>query len=178
MRRLIWQLMVSLDGFIAGPNGELDWHAVDDDFFRYNERMFAGIGGMLLGRRTYEAFAGFWPTATGSEADAMNGLEKIVFSRTLDRVDWVNARLVSGDAGAEVRRVKQQPGKDLSLLASADLAATFLREGLIDEIRAIVNPVLLGGGTPMWGPVPRTDLRLTGVETSGAGLAFLTYEPA
>ena len=177
MRKVFWQMMVSLDGFVEGPNGELDWHVADEDFNRYVAEMLASIDGILLGRSTYQLFADYWANATDPEAAGMNALPKIVFSRTLKKVDWSNSRLAR-DVAEEVARLKQQPGKDLAIFGSANLASTFMRLGLVDEYRILVNPVVLGAGRPMFRDVAdRTRLRLSKTQTLREGVVLLHYEP-
>jgi dihydrofolate reductase len=179
VRNLFWQMMVSLDGFMEGPNRELDWHVVDEDFDRYGAQMLASIDAVLLGRVTYQLFADYWPSSTDPEARAMNDLPKIVFSRTLEKVEWRNSWLVREDAAGEVARLKGQRGKDLALFGSADLASTFTRLGLIDEYRILVAPVVLGAGHPMFKDVEgRFGLRLSEAETFGSGVVMLRYRPA
>jgi len=176
VRKLFWMMMVSLDGYAEGPKRQLDWHVTDGDFPDYVLEMLRSVDALLLGRITYELFASYWPTARNPEAALMNGLPKIVFSRRLGTVDWVNARLVDGDAVSEVEWLKRQPGRALALLGSADLARTFLRAGLIDEIRTLVNPVVIGAGRPMFKDV-RGPLRLTltGTRTLSSGVVVLTH---
>lgn len=178
MRKLFWQMMVSLDGFMEGPHGELDWHVTDDDFNRYVMEMLGSIDAILLGRVTYQLFADYWPDAKDAEAPAMSELPKIVFSKTLDKVEWENSRLAKGDVAEEVSKLKRQPGKDLALFGSADLASTFLRLGLIDEYRFLVNPVVLGRGNPTFKNVEdRISLKLLKTQTLGSGVVILDYEP-
>ena len=180
MRRLFWQMSVTLDGFMEGPNHELDDTAgfKDEDFDRYATEMLKSIDGMLIGRRTYELFSGYWPTATGEDAERMNTLPKIVFSRTLKKVEWNNSRLVSNNAAEEVMRLKQEPGKDLALFGSADLASTLMRLGLIDEYRILVTPVVLGKGTPMFRDISeRVPLKLIKADTWSSGTVALFYQP-
>src|SRR5512138_1588880 len=126
MRKLSWMVMASLDGYFEGPKHELDWQVTDGDFQRYVLELLGSIDAILLGRVTYELFASHWPTAKSPEARLMNGLPKIVFSRRLGTVSWANSRLVDEDAVHEVEWLKRQPGKELALLGSADLARTFL----------------------------------------------------
>lgn len=179
MRKVFWQMMASLDGFMEGPNRELDWHVVDEDFNRYVAGMLDSIDTILLGRVTYQLFADYWPSASDPEAPAMNELAKIVFSRTLENVEWKNSRLARGSVAEEVARLKQQPGKDIALFGSADLASTFLRLGLIDEYRILVNPIVLGEGKPMFKDVrDRTSLKLSTTKTLGSGVVILSYHPA
>lgn len=180
MPNLFWQMNVTLDGFIEGPNRDLTHTAgvTDADFDRYASDMLASIGGMLLGRRTYELFEGYWPSATGPDADRMNELPKIVFSRTLSKVGWKNSRLIKNNVKEEVRRLKHQPGNDLALFGSANLAATLMRLGLIDEYRVFVTPVALGAGTPMFKDI-ESPVALTLVETRtwSSGIVALWYRP-
>jgi dihydrofolate reductase len=104
MRKLFWQVSVTLDGFVEGPNRELDSTAQfpDQDFDRYASQMLQSIDGVLLGRKTYELFADYWPSATGPDADRLNQLPKFVFSRTLKKAVWRNSRLVKEDVAEEV----------------------------------------------------------------------------
>lgn len=181
MRNLFWQISVTLDGFMEGPNHELDDTAgfKDEDFERYASEMLKSIGGMLIGRRTYELFAGYWPTAAGEDAERMNALPKIVFSRTPKEVEWKNSSLVSNNVAEEVTRLKQQPGKGLALFGSADLASTLMRLGLIDEYRILVTPVVLGKGTPMFKDIrDRVPLKLIKATAWTSGTVALFYQPA
>ena len=179
MRKVFWQINATLDGFIEGPNRELDDTAqvVDADFDRYASDMLQSIDAVLLGRRTYQLFADYWPSATGRDADRLNELPKIVFSRTLERVGWNNSRLVREDVGGEVARLKQGPGKDIALFGSADLASSFIRLGLIDEYRILLTPVVLGRGTPMFQHIDdRVALKLLSATTWRSGVMALYYQ--
>jgi len=155
------------------------WKAcLPDDFNHYVTKMLSEIDAILLGRVTYQGFAGYWPSSTDAEAHAMNELPKIVFSRTLDEVEWNNSRLVKENVAEEVARLKQQPGKDLAIFGSADLASNLMRPGLIDEYRIFVNPVVLGAGTPMFKDIKeRTKLRLLKTNTLSSGVVILYYQP-
>src|SRR5262245_30468121 len=145
-------MSVTLDGFMEGPNRELDSTAqfVDEDFDRYATEMLTSIDAILVGRVTYQLFADYWPSATGPDADRLNELPKVVFSRTLKKLEWNNSRLARENAAEEVVRLKQQPGKGLALFGSADLASTSMQLGLIDEYRFFATPVVLAGGRPMF----------------------------
>jgi dihydrofolate reductase len=181
VKKLFWQMSVTLDGFMEGPNRELTHTAefADPDFDRYASEMLQSIDGMLLGRVTYELFAGYWPSATGPDADRMNQLSKTVFSRTLKKLDWNNSRLAAGSVAEEVTRLKRQPGKDLALFGSASLAATLIQLGLIDEYRVLVTPVILGVGTPMFKDIESTfNLKFLKATTWSSGTVALWYEPA
>jgi dihydrofolate reductase len=181
MRSLFWQINVTLDGFMEGPNRELTDTAefADPDFDRYASEMLQSIDAILLGRRTYQLFADYWPSATGPDADRLNELPKVVFSRTLEKVEWKNSRLVKENVTGEVARLKQQPGKDLALFGSADLASTLTRDRLIDEYRILVSPVALGGGKPMFKDIrDRIPLKLVKATTWSSGMVALYYQPA
>jgi dihydrofolate reductase len=142
---------MSLDGFFEGPNHELDWFVVDEEFFAYARDMLRGVDTILFGRKTYQHMADYWPSAPAEEiADQMNNLPKIVFSRTLESAEWQNSTLVKNDAVAEISKLKQLPGKDMVILGSASLASFLLQRGLIDEYRVILNPVFLGSGSPLF----------------------------
>jgi dihydrofolate reductase len=189
MRRLIVSNLMSLDGFVAGPNGELDWFVTDGfligtEFGRYAREMISSVDAILLGRLTYQEFAGYWPTATDNDpviTERMNGLPKIVFSRTLPQVEWGkwnNARLVKENAPEEVARMKQEPGKDLVIYGSGDLVSGFMKLGLIDEYQLFVQPIVLGNGKPQFKDLTeRYKLKLISAEPFKSGAVRLCYHP-
>ncbi len=181
MRKLFWQISVTLDGFMEGPNRELDDTAQvrDRNFDRYASEMLQALGGIILGRKTYQLFAGYWPTATGPDADRLNQLPKFVFSRTLERVDWNNSRLLRDGVANAVARLKRQPGGDLAVFGSVSLASTLIQLGLIDGLRFLVTPIILGCGMPVFRDLTsRTGLRLLSAETWSSGTVALRYLPA
>jgi len=178
MRRLFWQMMMSLDGYMAGPGREMDWFVTDDEFGQYVLEMGQAIDTIVFGRVTYQMMAAYWPSATSPEAPMMNDLPKVVFSRTLDAVDWKNSRLADGRVVEEIARLKQAPGKDIAMFGSADLAATFIRHGLIDEYRIFLNPVVLGRGHPLFKDADRMKLKFLKARTFRSGNVLLYYQPA
>ena len=183
MRKLMSFLMTSLDGYHEGPNHELDWHNVDDEFNRFAIQQTGEADLLVFGRITYEMMAAYWPTPEAAETDPaiaamMNGLPKIVVSRTLDRADWANTRIVREDVPAALADLKRQPGKDIFIFGSSNLTASLLRSGLVDELRIIVNPVVLGGGHPVLQTADRTSMKLLGSRTFDSGNVLLCYEPA
>jgi dihydrofolate reductase len=180
MRKVIVSNLMSLDGFFEGPNHELDWFVVDEEFFAYARDMLRGVDTILFGRKTYQHMADYWPSAPAEEiADQMNNLPKIVFSRTLESAEWQNSTLVKNDAVAEISKLKQLPGKDMVILGSASLASFLLQRGLIDEYRVILNPVLLGSGNPLFQDVKqRLRLKLSRTEWFGSGVVVLYYQSA
>jgi len=184
MGKLVYSMNVSLDGFAAGPNGNLDWSVPDEELHRYwNERVRA-TGTALYGRRIYELMSAFWPTADQDPsapdyiaefARIWRAQPKVVFSSTLERVDW-NSRLVHGDAVEEVTRLKAEVDGDLEV-AGPTLAASLLRAGLVDEIHPVVHPVLLGAGLPFFPPLDEyARLRLVEVRRLDSGVVALRYQ--
>jgi dihydrofolate reductase len=184
MRKVILFDMATLDGFFAGPNGEIDWHRVDEEFNEFAIAQLDSADGLLFGRVTYQGMASYWPTDMARTNDPivagkMNTLPKIVFSRTLDKVEWNNTRLVKGNVEEEISKLKQQPGQDWLLFGSADLASTLTNLGLIDEYRIMVNPVVLGSGQPLFkGMKEKLNLKLTSAKTFRNGNVLLCYQPA
>ncbi len=179
-------MSVSLDGFMAGPNGELDWHLVDDELHRHFNQVLGAMSAFLGGRVTYELMAEFWPTADADPdtepamvefAGIWRDMPKIVYSRTLERAGW-NTAIVREVVPDEVRALKAQPGGDMAL-GGADLAATFARYDLIDEYRLYVHPVVLGRGKPLFPPSETaTELRLVETRRFGNGVVLLHYHRA
>lgn len=178
MRKIIVSNLMSLDGFFEDANRTLSWFVPDEEFSEYARQMLRAVDTILFGRRTYEHMAAYWPSAPADEiAEKMNGLSKIVFSRTLQAVDWNNSKLVRGNAAEEAARLKQLPGRDMVILGSALLASSLLQAGLIDEYRVIITPVLLGTGNPLFSDIREPlKLRLSNTQTLGSGVVVLYYQ--
>jgi dihydrofolate reductase len=184
MRKVIWMMSVSLDGFMEGPDREIDWHLVDDELHRHFNEQLGAMGAFLDGRVTYELMAQYWPTADTDPSSTEPVVEfariwrdmpKIVYSRTLQRADWTTT-IVREVVAEEVMELKAQPGGDM-VLGGADLAATFMRHGLIDEYRVYVHPIVIGRSKPMFGPSDATiALRLAETRMFGNGVVLLRYE--
>ena len=183
MRKLSVFNLVTLDGYFAGEGGDISWHMVDEEFQELANAASNSGNTLLFGRVTYELMAGFWPTPEAIRTDpivaaGMNKAEKIVFSRTLQKADWNNTRLVMDDMLAEVRRLKQGTGKELTVLGSGSIVSQLAQEGLIDEYQVLVNPVVIGKGRTMFeGIRDRIGLKLVKTRTFGNGNVLLTYEP-
>jgi dihydrofolate reductase len=185
MRKVIYSMGVSLDGFTAGPDGEIDWTAPDEELHRFHNQQTREVGAQLCGRGLYEAMV-YWetadenPSATDFElefARIWQELPKIVFSRTLERVEG-NATLVGDGIAEQVAKLKDQPGKDLAV-GGAGLASSFTKLGLIDEYRLFVSPVVLGGGTPYFPSLDdRINLELVETQTFGARVVYMRYARA
>jgi dihydrofolate reductase len=182
MRKVIYSMGVSLDGFIAGPGGEIDWSAPDEELHRFHNQQTRELGAHLCGRRLYETMV-YWetadknPSATEYElefARIWQNLPKIVFSNTLERVEG-NARLATDGVAEEVAKLKEEPGEDLAV-GGAGLASTFARLGLIDEYRLFVSPVVLGAGTRFFPALDeRINLELVETRTFGSRVVYLRY---
>lgn len=176
--------MTTLDGFFEGPNQDISWHNVDEEFNEFAIDQLNETGTLLFGRITYQGMASYWPTDAAIHDDPevaglMNSLSKIVFSRTLDKPEWNNSRLVKNNVVEEVSKLKQQPGKDIAIFGSSDLAVTLAEQGLIDEYRIIVNPLFLGGGTPLLkGIKEKVNLKLLNARIFKSGNVLLYYAPA
>ncbi|WP_329220608.1 dihydrofolate reductase family protein [Streptomyces sp. NBC_01485] len=185
MRKIVLMMSVSLDGYIEGPDHDISWHRVDDEVHRNANDAVRQLGGILSGRVTHDLMAGFWPTADAEpEASApvadfaqiWRNIPKYVYSRTLQHADW-NTTIVRDVVPEEVNALKEQAGGDLGL-GGADLAASFLRHGLVDAIRLYVHPVLIGRGTPLFPGTAAalTPLHLTESKIFGNGVALLRYD--
>ena len=181
MRKLVYSMGVSLDGFVAGPRGEIDWSAPDEELHRFHNEQARETGAHLCGRRLYEVMT-YWETAHEDPSAAEHELEfariwqalpKIVFSTTLEQVEG-NARLARRPLAEEVAELKRQPGMELAV-GGAGLAAACIELGLVDEFRLFVSPVLLGGGTPYFPAGARTDLELLETRTFGSRVVYLRY---
>ncbi len=181
MRKLIYSMTVSLDGFIAGPDGGINWSAPDEELFRFHTQRVRETGVQLCGRGLYETMV-YWETAEEAPlaaaqvefAQIWKALPKVVFSTTLQSVVG-NTRLATDSVGEEVSRLKEQPGKDIAV-GGAGLAGECMKLGLIDEWRLFVSPVLLGGGTPYFPALDeRVNLELVETKTFGSRVVYLRY---
>src|SRR5271154_6222041 len=181
MRNLIYSMSVSLDGFIAGPDGAINWSVPDAELFGFHTQRLQETGVHLCGRQLYETMV-YWETAEESPlaaeqvefAQTWKALPKVVFSTTLESVVG-NTRLARDGVGEEVSRLKQQPGKDLAV-GGAGLARACMKLELIDEWRLFVSPLLLGGGTPYFPPLEEgINLELIETRTFGSRVVYVRY---
>ena len=181
MRKIIFQTLISIDGFFEGPHHEIDWHNVDQEFNEFAKDFLNSVDVLLFGRVTYQLMAGYWPTSSAKEDDPiiaskMNSLAKIVFSKTLNKAEWENTRLVKDNIIEEISELKKQPGKDMAIFGSSDLALTLMRHGLIDEYRILVSPIILGDGKSLFkGVNERIKFKLIKTHTFKSGNVMLYY---
>ncbi len=181
MRKVIFQTLTSVDGYFEGPNQEIDWHNVDEEFNEMAISFLGSVDLLLFGRVTYQIMVAYWPTETAERNDPivagqMNSIQKIVFSRSLKNVEWENTRVVRELIPEEVTKLKRQPGKDIAIFGSSDLTLGLMQHGLVDEYRIVVNPILLGNGKPLFkGLGTRVNLHLLNTTSFKSGNVMLCY---
>ena len=185
MRKLIVFNSVTTDGYFTDKNNDMSWaHKSDPEFNSFTEENAKSGGELVFGRVTYEMMKSFWPTDNARKmfpvlAEQMNNAKKIVFSRTLDKADWNNTRLIKGDLAEEVRKLKNQSGDDLVIMGSGSIVAQLTDAHLIDEYQMIENPIALGDGRTMFdGIKEKLDLKLTNTRPFKNGNVLLSYERA
>lgn len=184
MRKILLMISVSVDGFIEGPNREIDWHLVDDELHSHFNQQLAGMGAFIDGRVTYELMAEFWPTADEDPANAgpmaefakiWRDMPKYVYSTTLQQAEW-NTTILRELVADDVRQLKAQPGGDLAL-GGADLSESFRELDLIDEYWLYIHPIVLGRGKPLFRPADtQLNLQLVQTRTFGNGVVLLRYQ--
>lgn len=184
MRKLNVFNFITLDGYYKGLNEDISWHrhgAEENEYAADNMKSDGAI--LLFGRTTYEMMTGYWPTPMVIENDpivarGMNRAEKIVFSKTLKKPEWQNTKVMSGDIVEKIRKMKQTPGKDMTVLGSGSIVTQFAEHGLVDEYQIMVDPVAIGDGTPIFkGLKNKLDLKLTKTRIFKSGVVLLCYEP-
>ncbi|HEY2603260.1 MAG TPA: dihydrofolate reductase family protein [Thermoleophilaceae bacterium] len=186
MRKLVYSLGVSLDGYIAGPGGDIGWSAPGEELHRFHNEQARATGVQLYGRRLYETML-FWETADAAPDASPEVVEfariwrdtpKLVFSTTLTSVEGSNTELAQGAPAAELARLKDEPGMQIAV-GGAGLAATFIGLDLVDEYGLFLYPALVGGGTRLFPPLgAQLDLRLVETRTFDSGVVYLRYERA
>ncbi len=183
MRKVRVFNFVTLNGYFEGPNRDISWHKHGAEENEYAVEMLNSGDTLLFGRVTYEMMASYWPTPDAIKnvpivAEGMNNADKIVFSRTLKKVEWNNTRLVKDNIEEEIKKMKQMPGKDMTLLGSGTILTQFAEQGLIDEYQIMVDPVVIGDGTPIFKDIKhKLDLKLTMTRTFKSGVVLLCYQP-
>jgi dihydrofolate reductase len=186
MRQLIFFIHISLDGFVAGPNGEMDWIRVDDALFDFVGEMTATADSALYGRVTFEMMQNYWPTA-GQQPNATkhdiehslwyNKVSKIVLSKTMIETGLVNTRIIGDRLSENISKIKKQDGKNILIFGSPGASISLLNQGLIDGFWFFVNPVILGKGKPLFmDTAGTTTLKLVESKTFASGVIALHYE--
>ena len=188
MRKIKLQIQLSLDGFVCGQQGEMDWMVWDwDDVVKqYVTELTNSADTFLMGRATGEGMAVYWPTVTsnpesGEEerwmADKLNSSPKVIFSKTITHINWTNAR-IANDIVEEVKELKKEPGKDILIYGGAGIVSAFIRENLIDEYHLFINPVVIGKGRTIYANVKQNmKLKLLHATPSATGIVIMTYVP-
>jgi len=188
MRKIIVLLHASLDGFVEGPKGDMDiqWISYDKEMEMNSKAVFSNIDTVLWGTKTYLAMKKYWPivptlpspsTFEREHSKWLDRTTKIIFSSSLESVDWINTRLVKENAADEIKKLKQQPGKDMIIIGSPRFAHFLLQQGLVDEYQMTISPVLLGKGLPLFQDVPeRIKLRLLDNKAFRSGALALHYQ--
>jgi len=186
MRNLIFFMHTSLDGFVAGPNGEMNWIKVDEEMFDFVATMTDQADAALYGRVTYEMMQSYWPTAgdapNASKHDKVhsawyNNVSKVVLSKTLQEAGLHNTKVISDQLPDNINELKQQHGKNILIFGSPGASQSLLNEGLIDEFWLFVNPIILGQGMPLFKNITgATKLKLAESKTFASGVIALHYE--
>ncbi len=188
MRKLILFLHASLDGFVEGPKGEMDigWVSYDADLEKHAKEILSTVDTVIWGRGTYQMMHSYWPSVPSNPSASQHELNhaewiekttKIVFSTTLEKVEWNNSKLVKEDVEEELKNLKQQPGKDMVILGSPRLAHYLMQLDLIDAYKITVSPVLIGSGLPLFqGLKEKINLKLMENKTFDSGAIGLIYQ--
>jgi dihydrofolate reductase len=186
MRNLVWLMHTSLDGFVAGPKGEMDWIVISDALFDYAKRLTDAADTALYGRLTWQMMEAYWPAAAdkpnASRHDIdhsrwYNNVAKRVVSRTIKGATPANTAVIDGNVSAEIVRLKQQAGRDILMIGSPSVAHALMAENLIDDYWLFVNPILLGQGKPLFKNIKeRAALNLAATDVLPSGVVCLHYE--
>lgn len=181
MRRLFSFLMTTLDGYYEGRDQAFDYWVTDDEFNEFSAAQLDEAGILVFGRATYEGMAAYWPTSAAAKdnpplASRMNATPKVVVSTTLNEpTEWANTRVVTRPE--ELATLKAEPGKDIAVLGSSRLTVALLGLGLVDELRILVNPVVIGDGKSLFRGAQQIDLTLVDTRVFDSGNVLLTYQP-
>ncbi len=184
MKKIIAFEWLSLDGFLGGPNEETDWFVWNEEIEKFAKEFQTTIDTMLFGRTTYEVMAAYWPTeASVSEdkmiTDFMNNTNKIVFSKTLEKVEWKNSTLSKEIIPEEIKKIKQSlpnGNKDIIIYGSGSIVSQLMKFGLLDELQIMINPVVLGKGKPLFQNVEKSNLKLLNTRAFTGGNVLLNFQ--
>ncbi len=184
MRRLMVFNNISLDGYFTDKNNDMSWahKNADEEWNKFTSENAGGGGVLLFGRKTYDLMVSFWPTKQAYDmmpqvAEGMNNLAKVVFSRTMDKAEWNNTKLVKDNIVEEVRTMKNEPGDNMVIMGSGSIVSQLTQARLIDEYQMIVHPLVLGSGRTLFeGVTEQLQLKRTNSRTFKNGNVLLTYE--
>lgn len=186
MRKVVLFAHISLDGFAGDLNGGLDFLSYDQELQQYADELVKTVGAPLYGKTTYQLMEGYWPTLLNKpnvskhsldHAQWVQDIPKVVFSTTLDSADWNNTTLIKDNVAEAVRKLKEEPGKDLAIFGSPGLAKSFMKLGLIDECKLTLHPVILGNGISLFDKdIAKSPLKLLESKTLNSGVVTLHYE--
>jgi len=186
MRKLKLQMQLTIDGFVAGPNGELDWMDFDWDntLKDYVTELTDSVDTIVMGRKLAEGFIPYWKNVTSNPADIqydfgkkMTDKPKIVFTRTLETSEWDNTKLGKGDLAEEITKLKNQPGKDIIVYGGATFVSDLIKHNLVDEYHLFINPVVIGNGMTIFKDLPMKKMELVKTITGSNGIVVLFYKP-
>ena len=182
MRKLTVYNFITLNGMYKGDDNDISWHRHGEEEVQFSTASLAADNILLFGRVTYEMMASWWPTPMAAEAypkvaSQMNSAEKVVFSNIIEEPKWNNTRVISGNIVEQVRQLKQQPGRDMTILGSGSIVSQFAEAGLVDEYQIMIDPVVLGTGTPIFnGFKGCLALELIGHRVFKSGVVLLSYK--
>lgn len=186
MKKIVWFMHVSLDGFVAGPDGEMDWIKVDENLFVYAGRRTDEADTALYGRKTWQMMEAYWPTAAGQpnatqhdieHSTWYNKVQKVVVSKTMQNENPPNTTIINENIPAEISKLKQGTGKEIVIFGSPSIGHLLTAENLIDDYWLFVNPILLGQGIPLFKDLKdRISLKLVTSHTFASGVICLHYE--
>ncbi len=174
---------ITLNGYFHGPQGDISWHRHGSEENAYAVEALKSGSTLLFGRVTYQLMASYWPTPIAMKndptvAEGMNNADKIVFSRTLNKAEWKNTRVMSGNIVEQIMKMKLTDTRDMTILGSGSIVTQFAEAGLIDEYQIMVDPIVIGDGTPIFKGIEHTlDLKLTMTRTFKSGVVLLSYQP-
>ena len=194
MRDIVVSMWITLDGFVAGPDDAMDWLLGDDELMAYEQSFVDNADTLLLGRKTFNDFAGYWPGVAGQvdpddeppdSSDALqrryarrvDAVDKVVVSASGKTADWGKPQILSTVDEAEIRRLKEGPGKSIVMYGSLSVIGELSRLGMIDEYHLLVHPIFLGQGTPMFDQANPVKLQLKSAEPLGSGVVVMKYVP-
>lgn len=183
MRKLSAFNFITLDGYFKGPGEDISWHVHGAEENQFAVESMRSNNTLVFGRVTYDLMAGYWTSPFAKEndplvAEGMNRSDKIVFSNTLQKADWANTRIVKGDVVKAIKKMKQEPGNDMTILGSGTIVTQFAEHDLIDDYAFMVDPVIIGSGTPLFKNISRKlNLLLTDIKRFKSGVVLLSYQP-